>query len=75
LPPTKDRELKWWGQTIFKNTREILPGRFLSAPPAEPDYDQWNVSEKLKKDIQHASAVFYGNQAASWSFEKYRICW
>ncbi|OAQ75647.1 fungal specific transcription factor [Purpureocillium lilacinum] len=22
LPPTKDREMKWWGQTIFKNTRE-----------------------------------------------------
>lgn len=26
LPPTKDRELKWWGEKIFKNTHEVLPG-------------------------------------------------
>ncbi|CAK4034041.1 probable FAD-dependent oxidoreductase [Lecanosticta acicola] len=75
LPPTKDRELKWWGQTIFSNTREVMPGRFFSAPPSEPDYAQWNVSKRLKKDIDHANDVFYGKKGADWKIEKYRICW
>ncbi|KHN98355.1 sarcosine oxidase [Metarhizium album ARSEF 1941] len=75
LPPTKDRELKWWGQKIFRNTKEVLPGRFISMPPAEADYAQWKISERLKEDIVNVSSVFYGNQAAKWKFEKHRICW
>ena len=75
LPPTKDRELKWWGQTIFSNTREVMPGRYFSAPPSEPDYAQWNVSKRLKQDIDHANHVFYGQKGAHWKFDKYRICW
>ncbi|ETI29079.1 hypothetical protein G647_01532 [Cladophialophora carrionii CBS 160.54] len=75
LPPTKDRELKWWGQTIFKNTHEVVPGRFISAPPAQPDYAQWDVSGRLKEDINHANNVFYGRKGATWKMEKHRICW
>lgn len=75
LPPTPDRELKWWGQTIFRNTKEIAPGRLISMPPPEEDYSQWNVSEKLKRDIRYASHVFYGEPSKSWKLEKYRICW
>jgi hypothetical protein len=75
LPPTKDRELKWWGQTIFKNTHEVVPGRFISAPPAQPDYAQWQVSGRLKEDINHANNVFYGRKGATWKMEKHRICW
>ena len=75
LPPTPDRELKWWGQTIFKNTQEVLPGRCISMPPKEADYSQWDVSEKLKQDINYASRVFYGKKADNWKFEKHRICW
>ncbi|KAF2104031.1 FAD dependent oxidoreductase [Rhizodiscina lignyota] len=75
LPPTKDRELKWWGQTIFKNTQEALPGRHISMPPPERDYAQWKVSGRLKEDIQHANNVFYGRKGASWKMEKHRICW
>lgn len=75
LPPTKDNELKWWGQTIFKNTQEVLPGRLISMPPPEPDYAQWKVSERLRRDIHHASDVFYGKKAADWKIQKYRICW
>ncbi|EME38177.1 hypothetical protein DOTSEDRAFT_161732 [Dothistroma septosporum NZE10] len=75
LPPTPDHELKWWGQTIFQNNSEVLPGRVISAPPAEPDYAQWKVSKKLRKDIDHANQVFYGKKGAHWKFEKYRICW
>lgn len=75
LPPTKDKELKWWGQTIFTNKREVLPGRLLSAPPAEPDYAQWKVSGRLKEDINHANHVFYGKKGATWKMEKHRICW
>lgn len=75
LPPTRDRELKWWGQKIFKNTHEILPGKYLSAPPPEPDYAQWKVSGPLKQDISYANHVFYGKNGASWKMEKHRICW
>ncbi|KAG9251330.1 FAD dependent oxidoreductase [Emericellopsis atlantica] len=75
LPPTKDRQLKWWGWTIFKNTQEVLPGRYLSAPPAEPDYAQWKVTGKLKEDINHANRSFYGKRGAKWTMEKHRICW
>ena len=75
LPPTKDREIKWWGQTIFRNTREVLPGRHISMPPAEPDYAQWKVSNRLKEDIDHAAQVFYGKDSVKWKKEKLRICW
>ena len=75
LPPTKDRELKWWGQTIFKNTREVLPGRYISTPPPARDYAQWDVSGRLKEDIGFANNVFYGKRGANWKMEKHRICW
>ncbi|KAI1196715.1 FAD dependent oxidoreductase [Nemania serpens] len=76
LPPTpKDREMKWWGQTIFKNTREVLPGHYVSSPPPKPDYAQWEVSERLKDDIKHANKVFYGKKTAHWALGKHRICW
>lgn len=75
LPPTKDRELKWWGPTIFKHTQQVLPGRFVSAPPPERDYAQWKVSARLKEDIRHASRAFYGDEAAGWTLDKHRICW
>jgi glycine/D-amino acid oxidase-like deaminating enzyme len=75
LPPTADRELKWWGQTIFKNDQEVSPGRVISMPPAEKDYAQWKVSGRLREDITHANRVFYGKNGASWKMEKHRICW
>ncbi|GAP86771.1 putative FAD dependent oxidoreductase [Rosellinia necatrix] len=76
LPPTPDsREMKWWGQTIFKNTREILPGHWVSSPPPKPDYAQWEVSKRLKEDIQYANKAFYGKKTAHWKLDKFRICW
>jgi hypothetical protein len=75
LPPTKDRELKWWSQTIFTNTQQVLPGRSISAPPAKPDYGQWDVPEKLRDGIKYASKVFYGRTGENWKKEKHRICW
>ncbi|KAI1174707.1 FAD dependent oxidoreductase [Nemania sp. FL0916] len=76
LPPTPDsREMKWWGPTIFKNTREVLPGHYVSSPPAKPDYGQWEVSKRLKDDIKYANQVFYGEKTAHWPLSKFRICW
>lgn len=75
LPPTKDRELKWWGQTIFTNTQEVVPGRHISAPPERPDYGQWKIPKVLKDDIDHANHVFYGSKGSKWKMEKHRICW
>ncbi|KAJ4301111.1 hypothetical protein N0V90_003201 [Kalmusia sp. IMI 367209] len=74
LPPTRDRELKWWGEKIFKNTQNIL-GKRISAPPPEPDYAQWKVAGPLKQDIDYANKVFYGKNGANWKMEKHRICW
>lgn len=75
LPPTKDRELKWWGQKIFANTQEVVPGVKVSAPPDAPDYAQWKISGPLMKDIEYANEVFYGKKSAGWKREKHRICW
>lgn len=75
LPPTKDRELKWWGQTIFKNTEEVAFGKSISTPPAKRDYGQWEVNGRLKEDINYANKVFYGKNGATWKMEKHRICW
>ncbi|EPS27450.1 hypothetical protein PDE_02393 [Penicillium oxalicum 114-2] len=75
LPPTKDGELKWWGSKIFTNTREVLPGRYLSAPPPSQDYNQWKVPGPLKQDIIEARNLWYGPASADWEMTKHRICW
>jgi glycine/D-amino acid oxidase-like deaminating enzyme len=77
LPPTPDGELKWWGQTIFRNTQEIYPGRHVSIPPEKSDYAQWDIPEggRLRRDIEHARDVFYGAKSKNWKMEKHRVCW
>lgn len=75
LPPTKDREIKWWGRNIFSNHRAVLPGRVVSAPPDEKDYAQWKVPNSLKEDIDNANRLFFGSKGAHWKYEKHRICW
>ncbi|KAK1763777.1 L-pipecolate oxidase [Phialemonium atrogriseum] len=75
LPPTKDRELKWWGSKIFSNTQEVLPGCSVSAPPAEKDYAQWKVPRLLKNDVAESRNEWYGRKSADWNMTKHRICW
>ncbi|RYP91109.1 hypothetical protein DL770_002765 [Monosporascus sp. CRB-9-2] len=75
LPPNKDRQLKWWGQHIFKNTQKMPSGTELSAPPPERDYAQWEVPESLKEDVSFANKVTFGKQGESWKIEQHRICW
>ncbi|KEY64525.1 hypothetical protein S7711_03592 [Stachybotrys chartarum IBT 7711] len=75
LPPTKDRELKWWGSKIFSNTYEVVPGRRISAPPATPDYSQWKVPQRLKEDIVEQKDLWYGSRGQDWPMTKHRICW
>lgn len=75
LPPTKDRELKWWGAKIFANTHEGLPGRHFSAPPAAKDYAQWKVSRRLQQDIAEQRNLWYGKKSEGWNMTKHRICW
>ncbi|RYP44780.1 hypothetical protein DL768_008791 [Monosporascus sp. mg162] len=75
LPPNKDRQLKWWGQHIFKNTQKMPSGTELSAPPPERDYAQWEVPESLKGDVNFANRVTFGKQGESWKIEQHRICW
>ncbi|KAF9869395.1 L-pipecolate oxidase [Colletotrichum karsti] len=75
IPPTADRELKWWGAKIFSNTREVLPGRKVSAPPPAKDYAQWKVSRQLKQDIIDQRNLWYGKKSEGWNMTKHRICW
>ena len=44
-------------------------------PPIGSDYAQWDVSTRLRKDIDHANKVFYGRKGAHWEMKKHRICW
>ncbi|KAK7752538.1 hypothetical protein SLS62_005506 [Diatrype stigma] len=75
LPPNANKQLKWWGQCIFKNTQTMASGLELSAPPPESDYAQWNVPEPLKEDISFANKVTFGKKGESWKIEQHRICW
>jgi glycine/D-amino acid oxidase-like deaminating enzyme len=75
LPPTKDRELKWWGSKIFSNVYEVAPGRHVSAPPATPDYSQWKVSPRLKQDIVEQKDLWFGSKSKDWNMTTHRICW
>ncbi|KAH9895321.1 sarcosine oxidase [Xylariomycetidae sp. FL2044] len=75
LPPNKAKQLKWWGQYIFKNTQTLPSGKRISAPPPFPDYDQWNVPEELKKDIEFANRITFGKLGESWKIEQHRLCW
>ena len=75
LPPTLNRELKWWGPTIFKNTKELYPQRFVSVPPDEKEYGQWDFSDRMKEDIARARDAFYGESSKDWKMEKHRVCW
>ena len=75
LPPTPDREIKWWGRTIFRNTHPVLPGRSISAPPEAPDYAQWAVPPRLQEDVGQARRSFYGTRGDAWPMVKHRICW
>lgn len=75
LPPTKDKELKWWGSKIFSNIEEIVPGCRISAPPPAKDYAQWEVSGLLKQDIAASRNLWYGKKSADWNMTKHRICW
>ncbi|CAG8875857.1 unnamed protein product [Penicillium nalgiovense] len=75
IPPTKDRELKWWGSKIFTNTREVFPGHYISSPPPTQDYNQWKVPGPLKQDIVESRNLWYGPESAKWEMTKHRICW
>ncbi|RYO85563.1 hypothetical protein DL766_007542 [Monosporascus sp. MC13-8B] len=75
LPPDKDRQLKWWGQHIFKNTQKMPSGTELSAPPPARDYAQWDVPGSLKEDVSFANKATFGRQGESWKIEQHRICW
>lgn len=75
LPPNEEKQLKWWGQSIFRNTGTTPSGGELSSPPSAPDYAQWDIPQFLKDDIDVANKATFGTQGESWKLEKYRICW
>ncbi|KAI1408279.1 FAD dependent oxidoreductase [Hypoxylon sp. FL1857] len=75
LPLTEDKRLKWWGQTLFKNTQTLPSGRQVSAPPASSDYAQWVIPDSLIKDVELANRFTFGKLGESWSIQQHRICW
>ncbi|KAI1204897.1 FAD dependent oxidoreductase [Annulohypoxylon truncatum] len=75
LPLTADNKLKWWGQTIFRNTQTMPSGRQISAPPAPSDYAQWKVPDTLIEDIRLANQFTFGKRGEAWEIKEHRICW
>ncbi|KAI0883925.1 FAD dependent oxidoreductase [Annulohypoxylon maeteangense] len=75
LPLTADNKLKWWGQTIFRNTQTMPSGRQISAPPTPSDYDQWKVPDVLVEDVAVANKVTFGKRGEGWEIKEHRICW
>ncbi|KAI1140900.1 FAD dependent oxidoreductase [Hypoxylon sp. FL0543] len=75
LPLTEAKKLKWWGQTIFRNTQTLPSGRQVSAPPAGTDYAQWSIPDSLIKDVEFANKVTFGKRGESWDIRQHRICW
>ncbi|KAI1460191.1 FAD dependent oxidoreductase [Annulohypoxylon moriforme] len=75
LPLTADNKLKFWGQTLFRNTQTMPSGRKISAPPAHLDYDQWKVPDVLVEDIKLANKFTFGKRGEAWDIKEHRICW
>ncbi|TDZ29850.1 L-pipecolate oxidase [Colletotrichum spinosum] len=75
VPHSGDRTLKFWGQTIFRNTLDHANGSRISRPPAEPDYAQRDVPKALKEDVDFAGKSVYGKSSDEFEVDEYRICW
>ncbi|KAI3392165.1 hypothetical protein diail_6113 [Diaporthe ilicicola] len=75
VPHSGDKTLKFWGQTLFKNTRPHSNGSLISSPPSEPDYAQFEVPALLKQDVDFAGKSIFGKLSDNFQTESYRICW
>ncbi|KAL1877515.1 hypothetical protein Daus18300_002503 [Diaporthe australafricana] len=75
VPHSRDRTLKFWGQTFFTNTRPHPNGRAMSSPPSEPDYAQFEVPATLKEDVDFAGKTIFGRLSDDFNTENYRVCW
>ncbi|KAF6785030.1 sarcosine oxidase [Colletotrichum sojae] len=75
VPHSKDKTLKFWGQTIYRNTQPHPSGTHVSRPPQEPDYAQFDVPASLREDVDLAGKSMYGKLSEDFKVEKYRICW
>ncbi|KAI1343502.1 sarcosine oxidase [Xylariaceae sp. FL0016] len=75
LPLNSDKQLKWWGQHIFKNTQKMSSGNRISAPPPHADYAEWEVPGTLKEDVEFAKDVTFGKFGKDWNIHTHRICW
>ncbi|ORY67042.1 FAD dependent oxidoreductase [Pseudomassariella vexata] len=73
--PTVDNCMKFWGQTMYKNTHPHSSGRNISMPPKDPDYAMWHVPELLKEDVRLANTQIFGHMGEGLTFDQYRICW
>ncbi len=72
----KDRLLKFWGQSMIKNTQKhVATGSQMSAPPAGSDYAQWDVPAGLTEDVRIANEAIFGKNTNTLAMEKFRICW
>lgn len=75
VPHSGDRTLKFWGQTLFRNTQPHPNGTLISSPPAKPDYAQFDVPTTLREDVDFAGKTIFGKLSDEFSTESYRICW
>ncbi|KAH6988243.1 FAD dependent oxidoreductase [Ilyonectria sp. MPI-CAGE-AT-0026] len=75
VPHAPDKIVKFWGQSIFRNTQTHWSGLELSMPPDKADYAQWDVPQLLKDDVRFANHCIFGEQGKDFPMDQFRICW
>jgi sarcosine oxidase/L-pipecolate oxidase len=75
FPPNAENQLKFARDVSFTNTVEHSSGRLISMPPDEPYYAQWNLSQRMKDELDQVREGIFGKNSSKSFFENYRICW
>jgi hypothetical protein len=44
-------------------------------PPDEPDYAQWELSQRMKGELDLVCEGIFGKKGHEFRLENYRICW
>jgi hypothetical protein len=75
IPPTTENELKVARDVSFQNTTMHSSGQLISMPPDEPDYAQWELSQRMKDELGLVCEGIFGEKGREFYLQNYRICW
>ncbi|KAI0143780.1 sarcosine oxidase-like protein [Xylariaceae sp. FL1272] len=76
MPPNSENRVKFTRDVSFTNTiRHERSGQNVSVPPDGNDYDQWQLSPGMKRELRQVCHGIYGSVSDDWELKDYRICW